>query len=134
MPLRGTLFRKIQTIRKQRQKAEQSKFKREVISEAISLKKLRTQRVREEGRSALKRQIAIEKARISAARGPSKIGVIEKLIQKQAAGLGKVAAKELKKRQARVRAGKPVFGTLAQETGLKGTRRKKRTKRKKRGK
>lgn len=82
MPLRGALFREIQKLKAQRAKAEQNKFKREVVQEAKTLKKLRTQRIRQEGRSALKRQIAIEKARIQRAKKPLQKGKLESLLVK----------------------------------------------------
>lgn len=125
MPLRGSLFRKLKNLKSKRQKEESKMFKKEVKSEAKALKSLRTTRIKEEGRALLKQQIAMEKARIKAARGPTKIGRVEGFLQRQARKGLTAAQKEAKKRAARVRAGKPVFAV-----GPK--KRKKNPKRKKR--
>ncbi len=121
MPLRGSLFRKLKNLRKDREKHEAIRFKKESKKEAASLKKLRHTRVKEEGRALLKQQIATEKARIKVARGPTKIGRVEGFLQRQARKGIIAAEKEAKKRAARVRAGKPVFAI--------GTRKKRRNKR-----
>ena len=128
MPLRGSLFRKISKIRSERKVAEQTKFKRDVKREAMALKLLRTQRVQTEGRSALLSAIEAEKARIRAAKAPSRFGAIERLVAKGTSAAGRAAEKEFKRRAARVKAGKPVFGTLSQELSGKGKRRKKKRK------
>lgn len=121
MPLRGSLFRKLKNLKSKRQKEESKRFKKEVKSEAKALKSLRNTRIKEEGRALLKQQIAMEKARIKAARGPTKIGRVEGFLQRQARKGLTAAQKEAKKRAARVRAGKPVFAI-----GTKKKRRKKR--------
>lgn len=96
MPLRGALFREIQKLKAQRAKAEQSKFQREVVQETKTLKKLRTQRIQQEGRSALKRQIAIEKARIAMAKKPSRIGKLESFLAREAKKGVKAGRKRVK--------------------------------------
>ncbi len=95
MPLRGALFREIQSLRRKRQVAEKKKFKQGVKKEAALLKKLRTQRIQSEGRALLKRQIASEKARISKAKKPSSITKLEGFLLKQ-------AKKQVKKRRIRI--------------------------------
>lgn len=106
MPLRGSLFIKLKKLKAKRQKAEGKKFKKEVKSEAASLKILRKTRIKEEGRSLLKQQISKEKARIKAARGPTKIGRIEGFLLKQTrkglTAAEKKAIKEIKKRKIRI--------------------------------
>ena len=64
MPLRGALFTKLQKLQKARQKHEAKSFKEDATKEAQALKKLRQTRIKEEGRSLLKAQIAEEKRRI----------------------------------------------------------------------
>lgn len=129
MPLRGSLFRKLQSVRNNREKAEARKFKTDVLKEAKSLKNLRTTRIKEEGRSLLRRAIDQEKQRIKMAKKPSKLGLIESFVAKQGKKAGVSLTKELQRRQARVKAGKPVFGSISQEIGLK-----KRSKKRKSGK
>lgn len=120
------MFREIQSLRKKRAKAEKNKFKQERIKESKLLKKLRNQRIKQEGRSLLQKQIAIEKARIARAKKPTKLSKIEgflaRKVKKAAPSIEKALSKEAKKRLARIRAGKPVFG--------KGTRKKRRRKKK----
>lgn len=126
MPLRGSLFRKLKNLKSKRQKEEAKIFKKEVKSEAKALKSLRNTRIKEEGRALLKQQIAMEKSRIKAARGPTKIGRVEGFLQRQARKGLTAAQKEAKKRAARVRAGKPVFAV--------GSKKRKKKPKRKRGK
>lgn len=109
MPLRGSLFRKLQKVKKEREKSELKRFKKDVINEAQTLKKLRTRRIREEGRALLKNQIEIERTRIKVAKGPRKTTALESFLKKQSGKAAKAGAKELKKRRARLKAGKPLF-------------------------
>lgn len=119
MPLRGSLFRQVQKFRAKRKKAEAIKFKEETVKEAKSLKELRTTRIKQEGKAALKSQIAIEKARIAKAKGPSRIGKIESFLAKEAKIGAKLGLKELRKR-------------VKVEINTGGTRTRRRKKRKKR--
>lgn len=127
MPLRGLLFKKLDKLRKDRRKHEEISFKQDAIKEAASLKQLRKTRIKTEGRSLLQKQIAEEKARIKAARGPTKIGRIEGFLKKQAVKGLTVAQKEAIKRAKRVRAGKPVFGKGSKKRRTRKKKRKKRS-------
>lgn len=111
MPLRGSLFRKIEQHKEKRRQAEVQAIKAEAIREGQELKRLRSERIQKEGKAILeetlateRRRIAEAKSRAKRAKGPSITSRVGKFLvtksstpttRKAASRGGKLIAKEL---------------------------------------